>query len=269
MRARAWAATLALTVVALPLGGEGATAQGLAAHVKDAAGANGTARFHFDAKPGVEVCDQGIRMGDHSYMQWHSHGWDDTPTHCTSGFLEVEVEARDGAVRDVKIVTRREDRTEGAAELGEVGAPEAAHYLLSIARASEAGKAAEHAMLPAMLADAGEVWPDLMAIARDRSLDSGVRRSALFWIGQAAGEVVSKDLQDVATADDEDQGIRDAAVFALSQRPEDEGVSALMDVARTAEQAKTRKTALFWLAQSKDPRVLPFFEEILLGKRGG
>jgi hypothetical protein len=32
---------------------------------------------------------------------------------------------------------------------------------------------------------------------------------------------------------------------------------------------KTRKAALFWLAQSDDPRVPSFFEKILLGGQGG
>ncbi len=56
-------------------------------------------------------------------------------------------------------------------------------------------------------------------------------------------------------------------MFALSQRPTDEGVPILMDVARTATQAETRRSAMFWLAESEDPRVVAFFEEVLLGRR--
>jgi hypothetical protein len=41
-----------------------------------------------------------------------------------------------------------------------------------------------------------------------------------------------------------------------------------MEVARTAPQSETREAAMFWLAQSKDERVVAFFEEILLGKGG-
>jgi hypothetical protein len=270
MSPRAWAAILTLTLASLPLTGEGAYGQDLAARVAAATkGGKGTVRFHFDAKPEVEVCDQGIRMGEHRYVQWRSHGWDDEPTNCTSGFLEVEVSAEGGSLEDVRILSRRSTPTAGAVDVGAVPATVAAHYLLSVARGGASGRAAEHAMLPAVLADAGEIWPDLMEIAKDRSVGSGVRRSALFWIGQAAGDVVAKELREVATEDDEEQDIRDAAVFALSQRPPDEGVPALMDLARTARQAKTRRTAMFWLAQSKDPRVLPFFREILVGGAGG
>jgi len=65
-------------------------------------------------------------------------------------------------------------------------------------------------------------------------------------------------------AEDEDQEVRNAAIFALSQRPDDEGLPALMELARTGAHAETRKTAMFWLAQSGDERVVAFFEEILL-----
>jgi hypothetical protein len=269
MSARGWAAALVLTLASFPLAGEGAYGQDLARRVGAAVkSGNGTVRFHFDAKPEVEVCDQGIRMGEHRYLQWRSHGWDDEPTNCTRGFLEVELATQGASVEDVRILSHRSDRTAGAADLGEVPAPDAAHYLISVARGRASRRAAEHAMLPALLADAGEIWPDLMDIAKDRSIESGVRRSALFWIGQAAGDVVAKDLREVATGNEEDQDIRDAAVFALSQRPPDEGVPALMDLARSAGQAKTRRTAMFWLAQSEDPRVLPFFREILVGGGG-
>ena len=53
------------------------------------------------------------------------------------------------------------------------------------------------------------------------------------------------------------------AVFALSQLPKDEGVPMLIQVARTNRNAEVRKQAMFWLGQSKDPRAVQFFEEIL------
>ncbi len=56
------------------------------------------------------------------------------------------------------------------------------------------------------------------------------------------------------------------AVFALSQLPKDDGVPRLMDVARNNRNPEVRKQAMFWLGQSKDPRAVKFFEEILLKK---
>jgi hypothetical protein len=265
MSAGRWAAAAVAAAVALSTGS--AAAQSLAARVQQVRA--GTVRFHFDAKPGVEVCEEGIRIGPHNYVQWRGPSWNDAGTNCRSGFVEVELAVRDGRVLDVSVVKRLADRTAGATELGSVSAEEAAHYLLGMAHAAVERRTAQHAMLPAVLADTGDTWRDLLGIARDRTVDEGVRKNALFWVSQEAGEVVTRGLKDVAGDADESQGIRDAAVFALSRRPAAESVPALMEVARTAPQVKTRKAALFWLAQSDDPRVPSFFEKILLGGQGG
>jgi hypothetical protein len=42
-----------------------------------------------------------------------------------------------------------------------------------------------------------------------------------------------------------------------------EGVPALLRIARSNPDPELRKTALFWLGQSEDPRALALFEEIL------
>jgi len=123
-------------------------------------------------------------------------------------------------------------------------------------------------LFPAVLADVDDLWVDLLAMAREPSVRKGVRTSAVFWVGQEAANAATEGLADVAFDEDEDQDVREAAVFALSQRPGDEGVPILMELARTAEQAGTRRSAMFWLAQSEDDRVLTFFEEILLGRGG-
>ena len=52
-------------------------------------------------------------------------------------------------------------------------------------------------------------------------------------------------------------------MFALSQLPKDDGVPKLITVARTNTNAVVRKEAMFWLGQSKDPRAVAFFEEVL------
>ena len=40
----------------------------------------------------------------------------------------------------------------------------------------------------------------------------------------------------------------------------------LMELARTAREAETRRSSMFWLAQSEDDRVIGFFEEILFAR---
>ena len=63
--------------------------------------------------------------------------------------------------------------------------------------------------------------------------------------------------------DDPETEIRKKAVFALSQLPKDEGVPKLIEVARSHRDAAVRKQAMFWLGQSRDPRALAFFEQVL------
>jgi len=229
----------------------------------------GTVRFTYPTRPDVEICDQGIRMGDER-VRWHSGRWDDDLQNCRMGPAEVELRLRAGTVREIEIIRRLRDRTDGAVELGAVSADEAVDFLLETARSGgRSGQGEEDALFPAVLADVEELWRDLMVLAKDRSVDEDVRSSALFWVGQEAASLVTEGLAEVALDEDEDQDVREAAVFALSQRSPDEGVPILMEVARTAKQAETRRSAMFWLAQSEDDRVYAFFEEILLGRGGG
>jgi HEAT repeat protein len=129
----------------------------------------------------------------------------------------------------------------------------------------EEGRAARHAIFAATLADSVTIWPDLLAIARDRGVRAATRKQAVFWLGQAAGDAATAGLDSLAGSDD-DVEVREAAVFALSQRPGDEGVPALIRIARDHRDPRLRRRAMFWLAQSDDPRALALFEEILTRK---
>jgi HEAT repeat protein len=108
---------------------------------------------------------------------------------------------------------------------------------------------------------APEATDTLMQVAR-RDAASEVRSQALFWLAQKAGAKVAGTITD-AIANDPDTQVKERAVFALSQLPKDEGVPLLMEVARTNKNPAVRKRAVFWLGQSKDPRALAFFEQIL------
>ncbi len=248
---------VAAALMLVPAGASGQVASRVA-EVDD-----GTVRFAYATKPGVEICDQGIRMGDRQ-MWWRTHDEYEGARNCRTGIAEVELEVRDGRISDVEVVRDLDDRDPSALDLGEVSPEEASSYLLSLPYGGATDDGAEEAIFPAMLADADDVWRELLDIAKDRTLHEAVRKNTLFWLGQAAAEAATDGLADVALDDEEDQEIRNSAIFALSQRPEDESIPALMDVARTGEQAETRRTAMFWLAQSEDMRVVSFFEEILL-----
>ena len=246
------------SITAAPAAGQ------LAERVREAE--NGTVRFEYPAHPDVEVCENGVRWGEDN-MRWHWDG-DARGTECVRGRAEVAMSMRGGRVTDVRVVLpggelpSRFDRP--ILDLGSVDAVAASDFFLGLVFDGATTDGAEEAILPAMLADAGDRWPELLSIARDDGIHRGVRKSALFWVGQAAADVVTDELADVATDGGEDQEIRNAAIFALSQRDDSESVPALMDIARTGAESETRKTAMFWLAQSEDPRVVRFFEDVLL-----
>ena len=103
--------------------------------------------------------------------------------------------------------------------------------------------------------------PALIQIARTHAVAS-VRAEALVQLAQKAGRKATDTITDRIDSDP-DTEVKKRAVFALSQLPKDEGVPALIRVARTNTNKEVRKQAMFWLGQSKDPRAIEFFAEIL------
>jgi len=103
--------------------------------------------------------------------------------------------------------------------------------------------------------------PALIDIAR-RDPQTKVRGDALFWLGQKAGEKAIGEITSAIDTDPETD-VKKRAVFALSQLPKDEGIPLLIKVAKTNQNPAVRKQAMFWLGQSRDPRALDFFAEIL------
>ncbi len=101
----------------------------------------------------------------------------------------------------------------------------------------------------------------IIGIAR-HDTSARVRGEALFWLAQKAGARATASITE-AIASDPDTAVKKRAVFALSQLPKDEGVPKLIEVASTNRNLEVRKQAMFWLGQSKDPRALAFFEQLL------
>ena len=89
-----------------------------------------------------------------------------------------------------------------------------------------------------------------------------LRGQALFWLSQRAGNRAVGAIAE-AVQRDPDTEVKKRAVFALSQLPRDEGVPRLIAIARGHSNKAVQKQAFFWLGQSKDPRALRFFSEIL------
>ncbi len=237
-----------------------AAAQDLAARVGRVP--DGVVRLAFAARPDVCPAGDGWRSGPR--RRENADGW--RPQDCDRSAVLVSLTREKGRVVRVRthIGGSWSSTTGATTDLGTVSAPTAAAYLLTIA--AEGGRASEDAIGAAVLADSTELWPQLLKLAKRTDLDQRARRSAIFWLGQQAGDAVTRGLIDVAEAGESDREVANAAVFALSQQPKAEGVPALIKVARTHKDPQVRRTALFWLGQSQDPAALAFFEELLTAR---
>jgi HEAT repeat protein len=248
-----------LLAAASLLASHGGGAQSLAGRIS--AAGDGPITFQFASRP--EICGDGersIRIGSHSYMGEMSS----FQQPCVHGPVQVRLTLRNGAVERVESWVGAVRPREGRA-LGTVPAPEAARYLLSLATRTTGAPAAK-AVAPAVFADSAVVWPALLAIARDSSRQRhGARSDAAFWLSRfasaaIAGHPTSLDDDDDASDDD---GVKVQAVFVLSQLPNREGIAPLLNVARSNAALAVRRSALFWLGQSGDPRALELFESLL------
>ena len=266
-------ASLARTTVvlaALVCVAPGAMAQSIASRV--ARVSNGTVRMAFAARPGICGSGNSIRnQNGRGSMTWGDR-WNSSrdvewESDCSVGPARVVLDRRDGVLAGLRFYVggRWHPAVSDVVDLGTVPAREAADYLLSIAE-TEKGSMGGKAILPATMADSAEVWPALIRIARNPDLPRQTRTQSVFWLGQAAGDAATPNLNSLVLDNSVDREVREQAVFALSQRPRDEGVPALIAVAKTNKDPEIRKRAMFWLGQSNDPRAIDLFEQLLTKK---
>lgn len=240
-----------------------AEAQGIAGRV--ASVRNGKVRFTFAARP--EICGSGntISRGGNNRMSWSS---DDSPDviydeECSHSPVRIVLFVDNSHVTKLRTYVggRWRPATAETTDLGSVSTRDATDYLISLASTDE-GSVGRDAILPATLADSVTIWPQLFRVARDDTRPMSTRKQAVFWLGQAAGDVVAPD-RSLRGHETDDEDVKKQAVFALSQRRNGEAVPALIQVAKNNRDPEVRRNALFWLGQSADPRALALFEEIL------
>jgi hypothetical protein len=177
----------------------------------------------------------------------------------------VAAKVAGGRIRDLDtFVGGRWAARPDATDLGTLDPASAARLLLDLAR-TDRGEAGEDAIFPATMARGVVVWPELLQIARGEGFPTETREDATFWLGQMAGGAVAGDLEELTGDERIDLEVREAAVFALSELDGDAGFHALVRIARSDADPRIREKALFWLADSGDPRALALFEEILAG----
>ena len=141
-----------------------------------------------------------------------------------------------------------------ATDLGVVSAPAAARYFLELAEKSS-GKIGRHVLLAAVIADSIDITPRLLQIAQRSSVSTDVRHGAITWIGLLGDATYVQPLLALARTDGSDGELGGAAAFALSRLRDGAGIPALIEVARSAPNERTRERAVFWLGQSDDARA--------------
>ncbi|PYP57767.1 MAG: hypothetical protein DMD40_07440 [Gemmatimonadetes bacterium] len=265
MKTRAWCVVRGAWLLVLASSAAAQTVEQRVAKAPD-----GSVRFSFAARPGVYGngrnmiswdCDKGNCHNRQVDGNWDDH--DDWDAPCDSGPVRVALTKSSGRITDLRVYVGGEWRPNTTAtDLGTVGTKDAASYLLALALKDES-RASEKAIFPAVLADSVTIWPDLLKVAKADNVSRKVRRSAVFWLGQAAGDAATRGLTDLVDDGNADHEVRESAVFALSQRPRDEGVPALIRIAKENKDPDLRRKAIFWLGQSDDPRALSLFEELL------
>jgi len=263
MMSRALGISTVVMAVLIP----GKTQAQLARRVADAP--DGKVRLEFAAKP--DLCGNGnyVSRGNHNRTSWDSDYSDDVEyaDECMHSPVRLVLYKSGGQVTKIRTYVggRWRPPVGTVTNIGPVSTREATDYLMSLASTSNSGMGHD-AIFPMTLADSVEIWPGLMRLARDESRPNNIRTQSVFWLGQIAGDAITKNLTDLTGEAALDREVRKQAVFALSQRPQRDGVPALIQIARTNRDPEIRKTALFWLGQSRDPRALALFEEILSRK---
>ena len=244
------------------------------------AAADGTARVQFASRPGT--CGDGRDMvgfrkalfadSFQSIGNWNA-------SNCIPGPVRVALSLTGGRVTRVKTsVGGAWPRTsERITDLGIASPGEAASYFFGLVPLLERAGDKSRVLLPAVLADAGDVIPQLTSLARDGSRIQETRRQAIQWMGLLGDARVVPTLVAFARSggagpvgediDEDDEapgmkGLATGAMAALSFLNNGVGVPALIDIARNGTTG-ARGSAAFWLGQSGDPRAVAELHRII------
>jgi tetratricopeptide (TPR) repeat protein len=104
-----------------------------------------------------------------------------------------------------------------------------------------------------------EQW--LMGLAADPKENIELRKKALFWAGQS-GVPMSELVGFYNRMGDSE--MKEQMIFVFSQREHDAAaMDKLFDIAKNDKDPELRKKAIFWLGQSRDPRVQQFLMDLI------
>jgi hypothetical protein len=251
-----------------PFAVAGIAACGEAQLARTVTGTDGTVQVLFPANPAV--CGDGQsyirtlgRRGDGQTIVgtngfYGRDSWSSRP--CVSGQARALATVINGEVTRLSLFVGPVPRQPTGTRTLTATAGDAAAWLGTLTDAPES-RVVSQAIQGLMFVDAPPPWPLLLRIARDTRRARGVRQSALTWLSY--GVVDKLGLSDVDEHGSDDDEMRAQAVFVLSQRPKDESVPQLVEIVRTAKNSVARKSAIFWLGQSGDPRAVEVYAELL------
>jgi hypothetical protein len=190
-------------------------------------------------------------------QHWGGDGWSDRP--CVHGPARVVASVDGRQVTRLRTFVGPVPSASADTKTIMATAGDAAAWLGVLAEHAT-GRVASDAMLPLVIADASEPWPILLRVARDENRPRDVRRTALTWLANGVNDHLGiADAHD----DSDDDEMRSQAVFVLSQRPKTESVPELIELARSSKHPSARRSAIFWLGQTGDPRAVDVFAELL------
>ena len=273
---------LAVAVSTITIAPIESAAQTLAQRVSRAP--DGVVRLQFPSRPGT--CGDGSDVIGYRKAlfaeSFQSIGNWNSPT-CRPGPVRVALRVANSRATRAKTYVSGSwaSTTERVTDLGEVPAIEAASYFFSIVPELERAGDKSRILLPAVLADAGDVTPQLTSLARDDGRIQETRQHAIQWLGLLGDAKVVPTLVAFARAggagpvgqgiDDDDEapgkkGLATGAMAALSFLENGVGVPALIDLARNGTLA-ARSSAVFWLGQTGDPRAFATLHGVIENTR--
>jgi len=243
---------------------------------------DGVLRLQFASRPGT--CGDGRDAIGYRRAffaeSFQSIGKWNAPT-CVAGPVRVALSLANGQVTRLKTSVSGSwaSTNERVTDIGTVSPGEAATYFFALVPRIErlVGRDKSRILLPAVLADAGDVIPQLTSLARNDARTQETRRQALQWLGLLGDAKVVPTLVEFARGggagpvgedvDEDDtapgkKGLATAAMAALSYVADGAGVPALIDLARHGGLG-ARSSAVFWLGQAEDPRAIAVLHTVI------
>jgi hypothetical protein len=171
--------------------------------------------------------------------------------------------AADGALDKLTAVSFPEEtRRQAVFWLGNARGAHGFDSVMRVLRTDPSDRVREHAVFALTQSKEPGAIPAVVGMAHDDS-NPRVRGQALFWLAQTASRQISESAIRQAIDQDPETQVKRKAVQSLMQMKNGDGVPLLIEIAKTNKNAVVRKEAMSQLGNSKDPRAIKFFEDVL------